>query len=227
MLGGYGPKKDEVNVLLSKSPEIEEIESKLNSERRMNVKLSDDNSSVQRNLRMVHKLLIDEREALSRILDAARKSIQEAKLKQEKAESDLLNCRFELSDATEKFASREQELLARIRELEAENTEVRRRAQMYAEKLLRHKGRLVLNMLRSGTVAALTQFFHVWKDYVQDVQTMRAAQELHEMTQGVGGRSSGIGEFEDDDTNFDLQPDISDFGIEAWDVKDIASSFGL
>ena len=28
-------------------------------------------------------------------------------------------------------------------------------------------------MLRSGTVAALTQFFHVWKDYVQDVQTMR------------------------------------------------------
>ena len=47
--------------------------SQLNTERRLNVKLSDDNSSVQRNLRMVHKLLIDEREALSRILDAARK----------------------------------------------------------------------------------------------------------------------------------------------------------
>jgi len=82
-------------------------------------------------------------------------------------------------------------------------------------------------MLRSGTIAALTQFYHVWKDYVQDVQTMRAAQELHEMTQGVGGRSSGIGEFEDDDTSFDMQPDLSDFGVEAWDVKDIASSFGL
>merc|ERR1712195_159812 len=71
MLGGYGAKEDEVNALLSKSPEVEEFESKLNTERRLNVKLSDDNSSVQRNLRMVHKLLIDEREALSRILDAA------------------------------------------------------------------------------------------------------------------------------------------------------------
>merc|ERR1712195_395438 len=71
MLGGYGAKEDEVSALLSKSPEVEEFESKLNTERRLNAKLSDDNSSVQRNLRMVHKLLIDEREALSRILDAA------------------------------------------------------------------------------------------------------------------------------------------------------------
>ena len=43
---------------------------------------------------------------------------------------------------------------------------------------------------------------------VRLIDVFQAAQELHEMTQGVGGRSSGIGEFEDDDTSFDMQPDL-------------------
>jgi len=225
ILGSYSATNDEIDTLLKADPRLKAMGDSLDKERRTNLKLSDDNSTVQKNLKMVHKLLVNEREALQRILEAARQSIRDAKKKQSAAETELGNVRFTLSCERENWSLREAELMARIQELETENTAVRRRASTYAEKLLRHKGRLVLNMLRSGTISALTQFFHVWKDYVQDLQTLQAAQELHEMTQGVGGRSSeSPGDYSEDN----MQAEFSDLGVEAWDIKDIAKAqFGL
>lgn len=227
MLGTYSATEQEIDALLKSDPRLNEMGESLDKERRSNARLSDDNNTVQRNLKMVHKLLVNERDALQKILEAARQSIRDAKRKQTAAETELGNVRYTLSTEREAWARTESELKRQIADLEADNADVHRRASQYAEMLLRHKGRLVLNMLRSSTTAALTQFFHVWKDHVQDVQTMQAAQELHEMTQGVGGRSeSPVGDWDPEGDS--MQAEFTDLGVEAWDIKSMAAAqFGL
>eukprot|EP00657_Telonema_sp_P-1_P009984 TRINITY_DN4263_c0_g2_i2.p1 TRINITY_DN4263_c0_g2~~TRINITY_DN4263_c0_g2_i2.p1 ORF type:complete len:237 (+),score=43.65 TRINITY_DN4263_c0_g2_i2:225-935(+) len=226
MLGSYSATEEEVNALLQSDPKLAMLGQTLDNERRSNAKLSDDSSTVQRNLKMVHRLLVNERDALQKILEAARQSIREARKKQSAAESELSTVRFTYSSEKELWQQTERELRQRIAQLESDNGDVRRRASQYAEMLLRHKGRLVVNMLRSATLAAITQFYHVWKDYVQDIQTMQAAQELHDMTQGVGGRNSMSAG--DDDWESSMEPTFTDLGVEAWDIKSIAAGqFGL
>eukprot|EP00658_Telonema_sp_P-2_P047488 TRINITY_DN36124_c0_g2_i2.p1 TRINITY_DN36124_c0_g2~~TRINITY_DN36124_c0_g2_i2.p1 ORF type:complete len:258 (+),score=75.98 TRINITY_DN36124_c0_g2_i2:158-931(+) len=222
ILGSYGATSQEVLDLLASDPRLAEIGRTLDSERRSNAKQTDEKNTVQRNLKMVHKLLVNERDALQKILEAARQSIREAKKKQSAAESELSELKYNVMTEREAWASQQREYLSKIEDLEADNEDVRRRASHYAQMLLRHKGRLVFNMLRGSTTSALTMFFHVWKDFVQDMQTMQAAQELHEMTQGVGGHESAS-----PGDDFEMQPEFTDLNIEAWDIKKLAGQFGL
>eukprot|EP00658_Telonema_sp_P-2_P029959 TRINITY_DN22710_c0_g1_i2.p1 TRINITY_DN22710_c0_g1~~TRINITY_DN22710_c0_g1_i2.p1 ORF type:complete len:204 (-),score=69.09 TRINITY_DN22710_c0_g1_i2:361-972(-) len=181
--------------------------------------------AMRHDLKMVHKLLLREREALDAILEAARQTIRDAQQKQEEAERKLRSLESSVASERATWASKETGFVTQIEELESDYEDVRGRASQYAQMLLMHKGRLVFNMLRGAKIAALTQFFHLWKDWIQDIMTMRAAEELHEMTQGVGGRSDT--KAGDSSWEFDMEPELHDLDIQAWDIHSMAGQFGL